>query len=61
MFGVVSLTMGNSRLPLGDGLVADAELVRQLGLGQAAALPQGLDGGPGNIVIHGWSRSFRLV
>ena len=50
-----------ARLPLGDGLVADAELVGQLGLGQAAALPQGFDGGPGNIVIHGWSRSFRLV
>ena len=30
IFGVVSLTMGNSVLPFGNGLVGHAELLRQL-------------------------------
>ena len=34
IFGVVSLTMGNSAFPFGYGLVADAKFVCQLPLGQ---------------------------
>ena len=41
--GVVSLTMGNSTLPLGDGLVADRKLLRQLPLGQSLTLSFGGD------------------
>lgn len=39
-------------LPLGDGLAADGEPLRQLLLGQAPALPQGFDCGAGDIGVH---------
>jgi len=39
MFGVVSLTMGNSELPAADALARDMEPVRQLLLGQPCGFP----------------------
>ena len=56
--GVVSLTMGNSRLPFGNGLVADAELVGQLCLRQFLLFPQCFDGGGCDIRVHVFYRSF---
>ena len=50
--GVVSLTFGNSRLPLGNGLVADIQQIRQLFLRHAAFFPEHLDGLSGHIGIH---------
>lgn len=50
--GVVSLTMGNSALPLGDGLVADGKLFRQLPLGEAQFPAAGGDEPPGLCLIH---------
>ena len=40
MFGVVSLTMGNSPLPVGDRLIADAQSVGQFKLGHIPFLAQ---------------------
>ena len=53
MSGVVSLTMGNSSLPFGHGLVCDIEPVCQLFLGQALFFPQLGHKGPKAYVIHG--------
>ena len=52
IFGVVSLTMGNSRLPFRYGLVADAQRVGQLSLGEMLFLPQAADRAAGHIMIH---------
>ena len=41
IFGVVSLTMGNSVFPLGHGLEGQAQPVGQLLLGQVVLLPEG--------------------
>ena len=52
MFGVVSLTMGNSPLPAADGLVGHMQLCGQVGLRQ----PTGLAGlgqkGPEIFGVH---------
>ena len=50
--GVVSLTLGNSVLPLGHGLIADTEPVSQLLLGVVLLLLQRPDGGAGDILGH---------
>ena len=39
-------------LPFGNGLVADADHLRQLGLGQLSFLPEMLDGRAGDVGIH---------
>ena len=44
VFGVISLTMGNIRLPLGYGLEAHAQVGGGLLLGDALLRPQRLDG-----------------
>lgn len=50
--GIVSLTLGNSTLPLGDGLVADRKLLRQLPLGQSLTLSLGGDESSDFELIH---------
>lgn len=50
--GVVSLTMGNSALPLADGLVGDAQPVGDLLLGRAPRLAQHRQIGPGLHGVH---------
>ena len=42
MFGVVSLTMGNSALPFADGLAGHVQPLRQLLLGVAGLGPEEL-------------------
>ena len=49
---VVSLTLGNSCLPLGDRLPGDPEPFRQLFLGHAAGGAQAPDRLPGDIIVH---------
>ena len=43
MFGVVSLTMGNSLLPRGNGLPDHMQTDGQIFLGQALGLPVGFE------------------
>ena len=50
---VVSLTLGNSGLPFGDGLVSHIQLLGQLRLGQLLFLPQLFDDTAGYISVHG--------
>lgn len=52
MSDAVSLTMGNSVLPLGDGAVANLQLGRQLHLGQPQRLAVGADGAPNLFCVH---------
>lgn len=52
---MVSLTMGNSRFPFGDGFAGHADGLGQLGLGHALCLPDGFDGCPGDVGVHGES------
>ena len=49
---VVSLTLGNSVFPLGNGLEGDIQLFRQLLLGQARVLSQMLDIPPDLQRVH---------
>ena len=52
IFGVVSLTMGNSALPFADGLVGDAQPVGCVLLGHARVLSEGRQIGAGFCGIH---------
>ena len=52
IFGVVSLTMGNSILPLGDGLVGHAELLCQLLLRQILFLALARDVAADGCLVH---------
>ena len=53
IFGVVSLTMGNSAFPFGYGFVADAEFVCQLPLGQALGFSGRGDKSADLNLVHG--------
>ena len=61
MFGVVSLTMGNSAFPLGDRFIADAQPLRQRQLRQSPAPAQGADEPAGFHLIHGTTSLSRLL
>ena len=50
--GIVSLTLGNSGFPLGDGLVAHVQSLRQIALGQPPLLAQAADDLSGYIALH---------
>lgn len=52
LFGTISLTLGNSTLPLGDGLVADRKLLHQLPLGQSLTFSFGGDESSDFELIH---------
>ena len=52
IFGVVSLTMGNSILPLGDGLVGHAEPLCQLLLRQILFLALARDVAADGCLVH---------
>ena len=43
-FTIISLTLRNAGLPLGDGLVADRERIGKLALGESAVLASFGDG-----------------
>ena len=60
MSGVVSLTMGNSGLPLGNGLVADADALGELRLRQMLFFAQRAYRRAGYIIVHG-VRSFLWI
>ena len=51
--GVVSLTMGNSPFPFGDGAVAHSQAFSQFPLGQSQTGAQGADQCPGFHRVHG--------
>ena len=48
----ISLTLGNSRLPLAHRLVGNVELFRQLPLGPPLLLPQPGHKGPEGRLVH---------
>ena len=52
MFGVVSLTMGNSAFPAADGLVGHMQLCGQVGLRQPAGLAGPGQKGPEIFGVH---------
>ena len=60
ILGVVSLTMGNSSLPLGNGLVADADALGELRLRQMLFFAQRAYRRAGYIIVHG-VRSFLWI
>ena len=49
----ISLTLGNTPLPFGDGPVRDAQLFSQGGLGEAGLFPALRDKGADFLLIHG--------
>ena len=52
MFGVVSLTMGNSPFPFADGLGTQAQRLCQFPLGHLPLLPQTADQGADFWIVH---------
>lgn len=48
----ISLTLGNTGFPLGDGFVAYIQPLRQIALGQSPLLAQAADDFPGYIALH---------
>ena len=52
MFGVVSLTMGNSILPLAHRLIRQSQGIAQLFLGHARLFPQLCDAACQQILTH---------
>ena len=52
MFGVVSLTMGNSILPLAHRLIRQSQGIAQLLLGHARLFPQLCDAACQQILTH---------
>ena len=59
--GVVSLTMGNSALPLGHGLVADVQALGQRALGQSLLGAQLADQPTGLCMIHCFSPHRAII
>lgn len=48
----ISLTLGNTGFPLGDGLVAHVQSLRQIALGQPPLFAQAADDLSGYIALH---------
>ena len=61
IFGVVSLTMGNSPLPFADGLVRHVQLLRQLPLGHVPFFPSLGDESAQHFSIHGITSAFMVA